>query len=107
MRREYRAESEGIDVSRKDLVRILAGGGSCVLIAALATFVVKEWRFHPWLPVIYGVIVIPTVFPPVFRWTRKLAEKYAGLARGIRIGLGIWTVFWVAYVVLTATGRFG
>ena len=100
-------ESEATNVSRKDLISILVGGGSFLLIAALATFVVKEWRFHPWLPVIYGVIVIPTVFPPVFRWTRKLAEKYAGLARGIRIGLGIWTVFWVAYVVLTATGKFG
>ena len=100
-------ESEATNVSRKDLISILVGGGSFVLIAALATFVVKEWRFHPWLPVIYGVIVIPTVFPPVFWWTRKLAAKRAGLARGIRIALGIWTAFWAAYVVLTATGRLG
>lgn len=91
-------------MDREDVIRMIVGGGIFLLISIIATFILEEWSFNPWLPVIYGVFIIPIVFPPFIRWTKRLSVKHAMLSRLIIVALGVWTVAWVAYSILTITG---
>lgn len=89
---------------KEDGIRMIVGAGIILLLSIIAIFAHDGWNFNPWLPVIYGVVIIPIEFPPFIRWTKRLSVKHAILSKLIIIALGIWTAIWMAYSVLTIAG---
>lgn len=91
---------------KKDGIRMIAGAGIILLLSIIAKFA-DGWRFNPWLPLIYGIIIIPVEFPPCIRWAKRLSVNHAIWSKFIMIALGIWTAAWFAYCVLMIAGAIG
>lgn len=91
-------------MEKKSIIRIVIGSALFVLTGVIVNCGFKDLRFNPWLPVVYGVIVIPSIFPPVIRWAIATKQKHKALSLGLIALLGFWTLGWLVYVVLTVIG---
>lgn len=90
---------------KKSLIsRIIA----CVILFIATTIVVStfidNWRFNPWMPVIYGALVIPIMFPPIIKWAKSTMKEHKAVSTGLLILLSFWTLSWLVYTLLTILG---
>ena len=90
-----------VDMGKNGIISIFIGIALFAVAAVMANCVFRGLRFNPWLPVVYGMIIIPSVFPPMIRWAMATMQKHKALLIGLMTLLGFWSICWIAYSVLT------
>ncbi|MEA4869980.1 hypothetical protein SDC9_158964 [bioreactor metagenome] len=90
---------------KKESIIQISIGAALLLIAALLELVaLKGGRVDPWLPVIFGAIAVPIIFPPVIRWAHETKQTHQALSIGVIVFLAIWALLWITYIILTILG---
>jgi len=91
-------------MKKESIIQISIGAALLLITALLVLVALKGGQVNPWLPVIFGAIAVPIIFPPVVRWAYETKQTHQALSIGVIIFLGVWALLWIAYIILTMVG---